>query len=247
MKLSGRTVLITGGTGGIGLGLAEAFYRAKSTVIICGRDEQKLTEAQNNYPGLKALRCDVGDPAQLEKLAEEVLSRFPAFDTLINNAGIQYYADLKMGYDGIMNIRNEITTNFISVVELTALFISHLMRKPSAAIINVGSGLAFMPMLRTPIYSATKAALHTYTLVLRHQLKDSGIKVIEIIPPMVDTGLNREGRDQAGLKFRGISTGEYIPTVVTALEKDEDMIFYGEGARAMSQPRGESETRLLSH
>lgn len=247
MKLSNRTVLITGGSGGIGLGLAEEFFRAGSNVIICGRDILKLKKAEKNYPGLKALQYDVGDALEREKLAAEILSDFPELDILINNAGIQHYTDLKTGYEGIVSIRNEITTNLISVIELTALFISHLMKKPSAAIINVGSGLAFMPMPGTPVYSATKAALHTYTLVLRRQLSETGVKVIEVIPPMVDTDLNRQGREQAKLKYRGISVNEYIPTVVRGLENDEEMIFYGDGAKAMSQPRGDTESRLLNH
>jgi uncharacterized oxidoreductase len=119
------------------------------------------------------------------------------------------------------------------------------MSRPSAAVINVGSGLGFMPMLNTPIYSATKAAIHTYTLVLRQQLKDTSVKVVEIIPPMVDTGLNKEGRDRAHLKFRGIPLSAYIPTVIKGLEEDADMIFHGDGKIIMNESRDESESRLL--
>jgi uncharacterized oxidoreductase len=120
------------------------------------------------------------------------------------------------------------------------------MKRPSASVINVSSGLGFMPMLNTPIYSATKAAIHTYSLVLRQQLKDTSVKVIEIVPPMVDTGLNIEGRDGTHLKFRGIGLSEYIPTIIKGLEDDADMIFYGDGEKIMSESRGESENRLLT-
>ena len=121
------------------------------------------------------------------------MRRFPDLDILVNNAGIQRYVDLKKGYDELKSGADEIAINFVSVVELTALFIGHLMKRPSAAVINVSSGLGFMPMQSTPIYSATKAAIHTYTLVLRQQLRDTSVRVVEIVPTMVDTGLN--GKD----------------------------------------------------
>ena len=245
MKLSNRTVLVTGGTGGIGLGIAEAFHGCGSRVIVCGRDRRKLSAVEERYPGITALPCDVGDGLQRKNLAAEVMRCFPDLDILVNNAGIQRYVDLKKGYDELKSGEDEIAINFVSAVELTALFIGHLMSRSSAAIINVSSGLGFMPLLNTPIYSATKAAIHTYTLVLRHQLRDTSVRVIEIVPPMVDTGLNRKGRDAAHLKFRGINLSEYIPTVIRGLESDDEMIFHGDGATILSEPRGESEIRLL--
>ncbi|HTP04940.1 MAG TPA: SDR family NAD(P)-dependent oxidoreductase [Nitrospirota bacterium] len=245
MKLSGRTVLVTGGTSGIGLGIAEAFHGCGSRVIVCGRNRRRLSEVEEKLPGITAMPCDVGDGLQRKNLAAEALRRFPDLDILVNNAGIQRYVDLKKGYDEFKSGEDEIAINFVSAVELTALFINHLMSMPSAAVINVSSGLGFMPMLSTPIYSATKAAIHTYTLVLRQQLRDTLVKVIEIVPPMVDTGLNRAGRDAAQLKFRGISLSEYIPTIIRGLENDAEMIFYGNGATVLFEPRDESERRLL--
>jgi uncharacterized oxidoreductase len=246
MKLSNRTVLVTGGAGGIGLGIAEGFHRSKSRVIVCGRDREKLSAIEKKFPEITALPCDVGDARQRKDLAAQVLRRFPDLDILVNNAGIQRYIDLKKGYDELKSGEDEIAINFVSAVELTALFIGHLMKRPSAAVINVSSGLGFMPMLDTPLYSATKAAIHTYSLVLRQQLKDTSVKVIEIVPPMVDTGLNKEGRDGAHLRFRGIGLSEYIPTVIKGLEDDADMIFYGDGEKIMSESRSESESRLLT-
>jgi uncharacterized oxidoreductase len=245
MKLSNRTVLVTGGTSGIGLGLAEAFHRSNSRVIVCRRDREKLLAVEQKFSEITALPCDVGDAQQRENLAGEVLRRFPDLDILVNNAGIQRYIDLKKGYDELKSGEDEITVNFVSTVELTALFIGHLMKRPSAAIINVSSGLGFMPMYKTPVYSATKAAIHTYSLVLQQQLKDTSVKVIELVPPMVDTDLNKEGRDAAHLKFRGISLSEYIPTVIKGLENDADIIFHGDGEKIMAESRGESERRLL--
>jgi uncharacterized oxidoreductase len=245
MKLSNRTVLVTGGTSGIGLGIAEAFHKAKSRVIVCGRNQAKLAAVKEKYPDITALPCDVGDAGQRKKLAEEVLGGFPDLDILVNNAGIQRYIDLKKGYKELKSGEDEIAINFIAVVELTALFIGHLMQRPSAGIINVSSGLGFMPMPATPVYCATKAAVHTFSLVLRQQLKDTPIKVVEIVPPMVDTDLNKAGRDAAHMEYRGISVAEYVPTIIKGLEKDEDTIFHGDTRNIMKEPRGESERRLL--
>ncbi len=245
MKISNRTVLVTGGSSGIGLGIAEEFSRAGSRVIVCGRDRTKLSAVEKKLTGGTVIQCDVGDPMQREKLAEDVLQRFPDLDILVNNAGVQKYIDLKKGYDELKSGEDEISINFVALVELTALFIGHLMKKPSAAIINVGSGLAFAPSINTPVYSATKAAVHTYSLVLRQQLKDTPVKVIEIVPPMVDTALNQSGRDGAQLKFRGVSLSDYIPTVIKGLEEDADTVFYGDGEKIMSESRAESETGRL--
>jgi uncharacterized oxidoreductase len=246
MKLSNRTVLVTGGTSGIGLGIAGAFQQAKSNVIVCGRNQEKLSRVKEKFPDMTVLACDIGNAREREKLAEEVVRRFPDLDTLVNNAGIQRYIDLKKGYDELKSGEDEIAINFTAVVQLTALFIGHLMKKPSAAVINVSSGLGFMPMLIVPVYSATKAAVHTYSLVLRQQLKDTSVKVVEIVPPMVDTDLNREGREAAHVKYRGISVSEYIPTIIRGLENDADIIFHGDGENIMNEPRGESESRLLN-
>ncbi len=245
MILSDRTVLVTGGTSGIGLGIAEEFHKRGSRVIVCGRDKKKLSAVEKKLPGIAALTCDVGDGQQRKHLAAEVMRRFPDLDVLVNNAGIQRYIDLKKGYDEIKSGQDEIAINFVSVVELTGLFIGHFLKRPSAAIINVSSGLGFMPMVSTPIYSATKAAIHTYTIVLRQQLRDTSVKVIEIVPSMVDTGLNKEGRDAAHLKYRGASLAEYIPTVIRGLENDDEMIFHGDLATFLSEPREKSEMRLL--
>ena len=246
MRFSDRTVLVTGGTGGIGLGIAEVFFRAKSRVIVCGRDREKLSSVEKRFPGIVGLPCNVGDARQREDLAGEVLRRFPDLDILVNNAGVQRYIDLTKGYDELKSGGDEIAVNLVSTVEPTALFIGHLMKRPSAAVINVTSGLGFSPMASTPVYSATKAAIHTYSLVLRQQLKATSVRVVEIVPPMVDTDLNKQGRDAAHLTFRGISLLEYLATVIKGLENDADTIFYGDGERVMTEPRGESEKRFFS-
>jgi len=246
MELSNRTVLVTGGTSGIGLGIAEAFQQAKSKVIVCGRDKKRLSSVGNQFPDITALVCDLADAKQRRALAADVLHRFPSLDILVNNAGIQRYIDLKRGFEELKSGEDEITINLVSPVELTSLFIEHLMKRPSAAVINVSSGLAFTPMLDTPIYNATKAAIHTYSLVLRQQLRDTKVKVFEIVPPMVDTNLNKAGRDAAGARFRGVSVAEYMPTIINGLKNGVETIFYDDGEKILGQPRGESEVRLLT-
>lgn len=246
MQLSNRTVLITGGTSGIGLGLAEAFEQYDSKVIVCGRNQEKLSAIEAGFPEISTFQCDVGDHQQRNNLAEHLISQFPNLDILINNAGIQRYIDLKKGYRELKAGEDEITINFTSVVELTALFMEHLLGKDSAAIVNVSSGLGFMPMLKTPVYSATKAAVHIYTLVLRQQLKDTSVQVFEVVPPMVNTNLNQKGRASIPTKQLGISLSEYIPTVIDGLANGAEMIFFGDGKQMISQPRSKSESRLLN-
>jgi len=245
MELSNRTVLVTGGSGGIGLGLAEAFYRRKSQVIICGRDPRKLAAAEKNLPGITAIRCDVGEASQRAELAREVLQRFPGLDILVNNAGVQRTIDLKKGYEELKTGEDEIAINFTGVVELTSLFIGHLLQKPAAAVINVSSALGLMPMARMPVYCATKAALHTYSLALRVQLKGTPVRVVEILPPGVETDLNRAGRASNPNRHYGISVAEYIPGVLAGLESGAETIFHGDGVKLLSEPRNVSETRLL--
>jgi uncharacterized oxidoreductase len=246
MKLINRTVLITGGSSGIGLGLAEAFLKNDCRVIICGRNEEKLNGVRSRHPEIVAWRCDVSDGLQRRQLAEKVLKGYPEIDVLINNAGIQRYIDLKKGYTELKSGEDEIAINFSAVVELTALLIEHLLKKSSAAVINVSSGLGFMPMRNTPVYSATKAAMHTYSLVLRQQLKGTPVQVFEVVPPMVDTDLNQAGRAANARQYRGISINEYIPGVLSGLEKDQAIIFHGDGDKVLNEPRSKSENSLLN-
>jgi uncharacterized oxidoreductase len=220
MKLGGNTVLITGGSMGIGFGLAEAFLRAGSEVIICGRREDRLLEAQSRLHGAHIRACDVADREDQKRLHEWAIERFPQLNVLVNNAGIQRDLDLTQGAEEILSGDSEIAINLEAPVLLAARFIPHLIRQPQAAIINVSSGLIFRPMAGVPIYCATKAALHVYSGLLRQQLAGTPIQVFELIPPMVDTELNRIGRNKRNLAYRGITIAEYIATVVGGLEQD---------------------------
>jgi uncharacterized oxidoreductase len=220
VKLGGNTVLITGGSMGIGLGLAEVFLRAGSEVIVCGRREARLLEAKSRLPGLHIRVCDVVDRDDQKRLHDWTVENFPQLNVLINNAGIQRDIDLTRGVEDILAGESEIAVNLEAPILLTARFVPHLASRPWAAIMNVSSGLIFRPAAGVPIYCATKAALHVYSQLLRQQLADTAVKVFELIPPMVDTELNKAGRDMRNLTYRGITTEEYIETVVEGLKKD---------------------------
>jgi len=202
VDLASNTVLITGGASGIGLGLAERFLAAGSDVIVCGRRAEKLQELKTRHPHVKTLVCDLSRAADRQMLFAWVTREHPGMNVLVNNAGIQRYPNLvapsETDADGIAE---EIAINFEAPVHLSMLFAPHLAAVRHPAIINVTSGLSFVPLARAPVYSATKAALHSFTLSLRHQLKNTPIRVIEILPPAVDTDLGGPGLHTFGVKL----------------------------------------------
>jgi len=231
MELSGNTVLITGGASGIGFGLAEQFVQAGSTVIICGRREDKLKEAQAKYPQLQIYTCDVADPNERFSLFEWATTAFPTLNILINNAGIQQRFQLQQAPEWD-TIHDEIAINLDAPIHLSTLFIPHLLNQPQAAILNVTSGLAFSPMAMMPIYGATKAAIHSFTLSLRHQLSGTPISVIEVIPPAVDTDLGG-----VGLHTHGTPLPEYINSVIEQLKAGSLETTYGFSAQSSRASR----------
>ncbi|MEJ2635289.1 MAG: SDR family NAD(P)-dependent oxidoreductase [Calditrichia bacterium] len=227
MNTTGNTILITGGATGIGLALAEAFLDAGNEVIICGRRENRLLEAKSQFPMLHTLNCDVVGAENRRNLMEEVLSKFPKLNMLVNNAGIQREIDFRKGAEALEG-ENEIEVNLQAPVHLSALFIPHLMQQREAAILNVSSGLAFIPIAIMPLYCATKAALHSFSLALRRQLRNTSIKVFEIIPPTVDTELDKGRRDARGQTDRGIDPREVARETMPALQADEYEIAIGQ-------------------
>jgi uncharacterized oxidoreductase len=198
MRREGRCVLITGGGTGIGLALAKRFWSAGSKVIMCGRREERLAAAQRELPGLLAITCDVAHERERIRLAERVLGEFPEVDVLVNNAGIQNRPPPLTETQDWNAYEREISTNLSAPIHLSMLFLQHLARKSDAAVINVTSGLAFSPISFMPTYCATKAALHSFTLSLRHQVRDTAISVIEIVPPKVQTDLGGVGLHDDG-------------------------------------------------
>ena len=239
MNLSGNTVLITGGATGIGYALTESFLKAGNTVIICGRRGDRLLQAQRDHPELQIKTCNVADAADRKALADWVTAQFPALNILVNNAGIQRDIDFTKGIDAYLSGESEISINLEAPVALSALLIPHLACQPNAAIINVTSGLGFVPAARMPVYSATKAGLHAFSMALRHQLLKTGIKVFEVVPPAVDTELNAEGRAQRGGYKPDLGPAEFVAAVMTGLEQDKPEIGYGMTERSIRASRDE--------
>jgi uncharacterized oxidoreductase len=190
MKLTGRTILITGGTSGIGLELARELGKRGNTVIVTGRDQGRLDAAQQALPGLHVFRSDVSDPEAITALRGQVLARFPDLDVLVNNAGIMRNLNLNQDRD-LVDVTREIEVNLCGPVRMVQSFLPHLKTRKDALIVNVSSGLAFIPLPISPVYCATKAAIHSFSQSLRAQLRGTGVTVVELAPPAVETPLFR--------------------------------------------------------
>jgi len=189
MKTTGNTILITGGGSGIGRGLAEAFHALGNRVIIAGRRKQALDETTAANPGMASLALDIEDPANIRSFAAQVAAKYPVLNVLINNAGIMRPEKLQAQQDDLADAESTVATNLQGPIRLIAALLPVLRKQPQATIMNVSSGLAFVPMSPTPTYCATKAAIHSYTQSLRYQLQGSTIEVLELIPPYVATEL----------------------------------------------------------
>jgi len=228
MKIAGNTILITGGATGIGFALAEVFVRSGNTVIICGRRKNRLDEAAQKIPGLITRQCDVTKKTEREDLFKWIKATCPGLNILINNAGIQKNIDFANGAGALTKNGDEVQTNLVAPIALSALFTPFLMKKESAAIFNVSSGLGFVPLAFMPVYCATKSALHSFTVSLRHQLHETSVKVFEIIPPAVETELGKNPDGAEENSYHGIKPEVVAAAVLQALEKDEYEIAVGE-------------------
>ncbi len=190
MKRSGNTVLITGGSAGIGLALAETFLNEGNEVIICGRTWATLDEVQKRFPGIHIIVADISLPAGREALAAEIASRFPKLNVLVNNAGIYSITSFKEP-NYISNLEAEIATNLLAPIALIHQLLHILEKQSDATIINVTTGFVFIPSAQASGYSATKSGLRAFTQSLRFMLRNSSIRVVEVIPPAVDTQMNK--------------------------------------------------------
>src|SRR3954462_3470445 len=191
MKLTGRTILITGGSAGIGLAFALKFAELGNEVIVTGRRQAVLDEVKAKHPKIHTIQSDVADVAQIAALASRVKADFPRLDVLMNNAGILLYKNLKTPAADLAGLTAEMNINVGGVIGMTSAFID-ILTTNQGTVINVSSGLAFVPLPAAPIYSATKAAIHSYTQSLRFQLEETGVEVIEIMPPAVKTDMTTE-------------------------------------------------------
>src|SRR5580704_16219162 len=213
MNTTGNTILITGGGSGIGRGLAEAFHALGNQVIISGRRKQALDATTAANPGMKSLALDIEDAASIRSFGAEVAANYPTLNVLINNAGIMRIENLQSQQDNLTDAESTIATNLLGPIRLTAALLPLLQKQPRSAIMNVTSGLAFVPIAFTPTYCATKAAIHSYTQSLRYQLQGSTIDVIELVPPYVATDLMGGASDP-----RAMPLGEFIAEVMQILK-----------------------------
>jgi uncharacterized oxidoreductase len=232
--MTGNTILITGGASGIGLAFAERFLNNGNEVIVVGRREAKLKEAKEKFSKLHIKVCDVSVEAERKSLLEWATAQFPNLNVLINNAGIQQRVNLQNVNQDWEYYRNEISINIDAPIHLSMLFNPHLMKQKSSYIINVSSGLAIMPGVWVPIYSATKAAVHSFTTSLRHQLENTSVEVIEIFPPAVNTDLGG-----VGLHTFGAPLDHFADMILRGLEEGELEIGYGGTTERLSAGREE--------
>jgi uncharacterized oxidoreductase len=232
MKTVGNTILITGGSTGIGLALAEAFVKEGNKVIVCARSENTLSDAKKKLPGLITRKCDLSREEERESLHQWVTAKHDDINILVNNAGIQRMIDFRNGPADLLKYRaldgeDEIDVNFRACVYLTALFVPDFLKRKEAAVMNVSSGLGFAPLAMLPVYCATKAAVHSFSMSLRHQLRSTPVRVFEIIPPMVDTNLDKGAREAREQRDRGIPPAEVARATLKSMSDNEYEIAVG--------------------
>ncbi len=219
MNLTGNTVFITGGGSGIGRGLAEALHAKGNQVIVSGRRKDYLEEVVKANPGMDSVELDVSDPESIKSVASTLTAKYPKLNVLINNAGIAAYASPDVPLADDAHTAAVVTTNLLGPIRVTAALIEQLKAQPSATVINVTSGLAFIPLAAGATYCATKAALHSITLSQRYALKDTGVRVVEIAPPYVQTHLGgeRQANDPKAMPLKA-----FIDETMEALGTDAD-------------------------
>ncbi|RYZ03766.1 MAG: SDR family NAD(P)-dependent oxidoreductase [Myxococcales bacterium] len=216
MLLSGNTILITGGTSGIGRALAEAFHQRGNRVIIAGRRQALLDEISAAHPGMQGMPLDADDARAVGAFALEIGERFPDLNVLINNAGISKPEDFTANSVDLSAARAIIQTNILGVLEITAALLPTLERQPASTIITTSSGLAFMPRANFPTYCASKAFLHSWLQSLRFQLRKTPVEVLELIAPYVQTELT--GQSQAA-DPHAMPLADYVAEVMQMLEQ----------------------------
>lgn len=217
MKMTGNTILITGGASGIGLALAEEFKKLGNEVVVAGRSKEKLKKAEGL--GFKTYAVDMTNSESIKSLAASVTQEFPNLNAVIQNAGIMLPEDILSG-DNSKTQNDTIATNLLGPMRLTDALLPHFKKQKSATIMTVTSGLAYMPLTGFPTYCATKAALHSYTESLRYQLQDTSIAVIELPPPYVQTHL---GGERQANDPHAMPLGEFITEVMTILKTEPNV------------------------
>jgi uncharacterized oxidoreductase len=239
MKLTGNTILITGGGSGIGRGLAEALHQLGNQVIIAGRRKGHLAEVARANPGMRWVELDIEDPASVSAVAARLIAEYPKLNVLINNAGVMQIDDAATAIDEKLLVTT-LTTNVMGPIRLTGALIEHLKLQKGAAVINNSSVLAFVPLAFTAVYSATKAALHSYTLSLRYKLQGTPVKVLEIAPPWVQTDLLGSNNEP-----RAMPLAEFIDETMRVLGTDAEEVLV-ERAKPLRNNAGPNEAAFVN-
>jgi uncharacterized oxidoreductase len=224
MRLEDLVIFITGGASGIGLALARVLLEQHNTVVVSGRNATKLAEAKRSTPGLHTVESDATDPAQSKAALDSIVKQFGRLNVLVNNAGIMLSWDILRENDveHLEAIDREVAVNYLAPVKLTTLALPILVRQDRAAVVNVASGLAYAPIARFPVYCGTKAALHSFSKSLRHQLENTQVRVFDVLPPRTATDLNPEMR-------RSRTSAETVAKkVLRGMERDRYEIAIGE-------------------
>lgn len=224
MRLTGRTILITGGSAGIGLAFALKFLELGNEVIVTGRRQKALDAAKARNPKLHTIQSDVADPDQIAALTARIRTEFPKLDVLFNNAGLAFAKNLRVAEGDLAGLMTELEINVGGVIRLTSSFID-LLTANGGTVINVSSALAFVPVPSLPIYSATKAAVHSYTQSLRFQLEGTGVEVIEVMPPAVKTDLTS---DFSETTIKLITTDDLVRSTIAGLRAGKQEIRPGQ-------------------
>lgn len=224
MNLKQSTILITGGTSGIGLEMVKQLIDEGAKLIITGRNLEALGKVKKQHPGVHAFQSDVSKPDEITRLYEAVVERFPSLNIIINNAGAMRLMDVQEAdFDSLTGITREIDINLKGTIPMVYQFLPHLLKQPAAAIVNVTSGIALMPYSSAPIYSASKAGVRSYTQALRMQLEDTSVKVFEIVPPGVNTNLQNEWKVKPDPR-QMMDVDKMVRVAVTGLKKDKPEI-----------------------
>ena len=221
MKLTGNTILITGGTSGIGLALLKSFYQLGNKVIIVARNLDKLKKTQIQYPAIDIFQCDLTKQTDIDDLIVFIEQNHSSLNVLFNNAAIQYNYDFSTEQNIINKIDYEVSANLTSTIKLCSLLLPVLLKNENSAIVNVSSGLAISPKKSAPVYCATKAAIHNFTKAFRYQMEGTNVKVFEILPPIVETPMT-EGRGE-----NKISPEELVKEFMNDFKKDKEESYIG--------------------
>ena len=239
MKTTGNTIFITGGGSGIGRGLAEAFHHLGNRVIISGRRRAVLEEVARANPGMSTIELDIEKPESIAAAAKRLIAEHPELNVLVNNAGIMKLDNAAAPMDDA-TVSAIVTTNLLGPIRMSSALIEHLKRQPHAAILNVTSGLAFIPLAMTATYCATKAALHSFTQSMRFVLKGTRVKVIEVAPPYVQTDLMGGKSDP-----RAMPLADYVAETMHLLATDADEVLV-ERVKPMRNAAGPNESQFFN-